>query len=140
MQPFVDYIPGNLLIISTSYRLCYMILIWILNLHARLYQKLSEYQEKVPLCQLIDFIDFICNWQQLCNAWVLRYKTWLTLCKKFVLHEAIKQRLNAKSFKDFTEDSKKSDWAIIFYQIFTLVFMDWYYVIFFRVFRENTFL
>ena len=140
MQPFVDDIPGNLLIISTSYDLCHMILIWILNLHARLYQKLSEYQEKVSLCQLIDFIDFICNWQQLCNAWVLRYKTWLILCKKFVLHEAIKQRLNAKSFKDFTEDSKKSDWAIIFYQIFTLVFMGWCYVTFFRVFRENTFL
>ena len=69
----------------------------------------------------------MCNWQQLCNdkwpgtkpvksLFVLN----LTLCKKFVLHKFIKQRIKYKPFQDFTEDRKKTDWTIIFYQICTL--------------------
>ena len=61
------------------------------------------------------------------------------LCKKFFLHKTIKQRIEYKPFKDFTKDREKMNWTISFHQIFTL-FIDWYYIIFFLVLRENTFL
>ena len=95
-----------------------MFLICILNLHARLYKRFSKYQEEFPSVSwwvtIKTFIDFMCNWQQLCNTWVTRYQAWLTLYKKFVLHKGIIQRFECKPFKDFTEEWKKTNWTIIF--------------------------
>ena len=48
IQHFVYNFSGNSSIISKSHHLFHMISIWILNLHPKLYQTLSEYQE-IPL-------------------------------------------------------------------------------------------
>ena len=131
VQPFVYDLSGNLSIISIGHHLFHMFLIWILNLHARLYQRLSKYQEKFPLCHGLQskllYISFVIN-----SNCATRYETWLTLCKKFILHKVVKQRIEYKLFKNFTEDRKKTKWTIIFYQFCTLFFMDWYYILFFR--------
>ena len=48
IQPFVYNFSSNSSIISKSHHLFHMISIWILNLHAKLFQTLSKYQE-IPL-------------------------------------------------------------------------------------------
>ena len=104
--------PGNISIVSLSHHLFHMFLKWMLNFHTRLYRNIKKNSPRVSrwVTEKL-FIDFMCNWQQLCNAWVTGYETWLSLCKKFVLHKVIKKRIE---FKDFTEDRKKTSWTIIF--------------------------
>ena len=87
------------------------------------FQNIKENSPQVSWCVAIkSFRDFMYNWQQFCSAWVTRYETWLGLCKKFVLHKVIKQRVEYKPFKYFTEDRKKPNWMIIFIK-FVLSFL-----------------